>query len=61
MGVPQLWEEGSPLTKANFSHQNPKSFHARNPTLLASPSFGGLAGRGALRARLAIPGASDKE
>jgi hypothetical protein len=60
MGVPQLWEEDLPLTKGNFSLQNPKSFHARNLTLLASPSFRGLAGRGALPASLAIPGSSDK-
>ncbi|PLW17922.1 hypothetical protein PCASD_17129 [Puccinia coronata f. sp. avenae] len=61
MGAQIAWEDESQAGKESFSHQKAKSFHARNPTLLASPSFGGLAGRGALRARLAIPGASDKE
>ncbi|PLW21573.1 hypothetical protein PCANC_04024 [Puccinia coronata f. sp. avenae] len=61
MGAPHLLEEDSPVAKANLSHQKAKSFHARNPTLLASPPFRGLSGRGALRACLAIPGASDKE
>jgi hypothetical protein len=60
-GVPHLWEEDSPVAKANLSHQKAKSFHTRNPTLLASPSFGGHAGQAALCARLGIPGASDKE
>ncbi|PLW09048.1 hypothetical protein PCANC_23599 [Puccinia coronata f. sp. avenae] len=55
------WEDESQGGKANFSHQKAKSFQAKYATLLASPSFGGLAGRGALRAGLAIPGPSDKE
>jgi hypothetical protein len=61
MGAQIAWEDESQGGKANFSHQKAKSFQAKYATLLASPSFGGLAGRGALRAGLAIPGPSDKE
>jgi hypothetical protein len=57
MGVSFALEDGSAERKADFTL---KSFHTRSLTLLASPSFRGLAGQGALCACLAITGASDK-
>jgi hypothetical protein len=51
------WEDGSQGRKADFTHQKVKmnSFHSPKPVrLLASASFGGFAGRGALRASFAI-------